>query len=556
MYIVGKKSFFNILKYDILIIGDIMIEEIDNNKIDERKNIEYLKIILEKLRNDKDLIGTYMHAAASFAPISRNDKIKLVGKIEEALKAEHELRISKLARDMKSIVGKSYDKSKGIDITALREFANENLNNTKERKEYVLFSNYKNPSDLVSRISGLHEFGIISPSFFCDDLISILEEIKNIEKMIKEEEKRIEKNKNNKLIEPKSDLLSDVKFKKQKKTLENFYGDPIELGYLSEIDVILDKIKHHIQLEDYELEVLRKNEKYGILDWEKNEINRGIELQELLGKKDNPLEEMMRIAILTEQLTTDYLLARDLKRENQAIKGLNFNTTLEDYISKYKNFMNKYNKMNEKKQQELVSEYNGVKPSHDALFGEIPVEPGLADPETVRIKINSVIHNEIVNNRGLYTPSKTSDLEHCDIAVATKYMEPEEILSLYNALKIRREEDSKYEEPTPEKIENKREYLEKLQRDFVELLYIRTKEVKTGSILSEKEKNELYAVIIERVMKEEILLPELNKVDISNKKDNPEDMFLETKKARAFENVNKWDNLLENIRGKKDGRKL
>ncbi len=133
-------------------------------------------------------------------------------------------------------------------------------------------------------------------------------------------------------------------------------------------------------------------------------------------------------------------------------------------------------------------------------------------------------------------------------------MTPEEIIGIYRAI------DEKHrmyvKDPNPE-------FYKKLQEDFVEVLFERTKFAQESKVpineLNEQdlekyltEKNKICATIVRDYLGGPVYIEELNDSYTFGKKD--EEIFLESKEVVAYNTVSKWGNMLNNIRNKRNGR--
>ena len=244
----------------------------------------------------------------------------------------------------------------------------------------------------------------------------------------------------------------------------------------------------------------------------------GIKIENIMNKKDIKVEEIMNLGLLTIHVVAKELLQGNKIAEPKLFSKLNMKGNLEKYKKAYDKFMNYYNKLSPK-EKEAVSKQIESNERYVNIFGK-----RIANPEHLTNIINKAVINHIKNNYIEFYGYNNDDYFSKTLHAA-KYMSVEDIVELYNGIKLEAEKYPIYgrdEAEAKRMQEAHREFLAKLQRDFANVILTKlnqsNKSDKTHNMSEEellkhiKNENEKVAAIIIDLFKETPIAEDLQRI--------------------------------------------
>ena len=258
-------------------------------------------------------------------------------------------------------------------------------------------------------------------------------------------------------------------------------------------------------------------------------LEKGIEIANIIGQDKIMPEDMMRLVMYTYEVTIRELLTDEvINKGRELFRHAEVGRSLEKYSEAYKKWHKYYSSLEPSKKASVDNTIANYK-LYSRKFGKT-----IVTPEELKSKINRHVSNYIVENKYTFY-NHYNGLDYYSKTVhATRYMDIEQIVSLYKRLKHDLETEGIYgrdDEETERIAEGRKKDLAKLQRDFASVILTKLETYNKSRdtlSMSDKERSEYYgmrntkiAAVITEVLREEPkaqeLLSDLDKEELQEK---------------------------------------
>ena len=257
-------------------------------------------------------------------------------------------------------------------------------------------------------------------------------------------------------------------------------------------------------------------------------LEKGIEIANIIDKEKIMPEDMMRLVMYTYEVTIRELLTDEvINKGRELFRHADVGRSLEKYSEAYKKWHKYYSSLEPSKKASVDDTIANYK-LYSRKFGKT-----IVTPEELKSKINRHVSNYIVENSYYFYPNYNGKDYYSRTVHATRYMDIDEIASLYKRLKIDKESrglTGRTDEENDRIAEGRKEDLAKLQSDFARVILTRLEaynKPKELSKMSEEEKRKYFemgnarvaAVIVEVFNEEPMqkLLGDFDRHDLKEK---------------------------------------
>lgn len=253
-------------------------------------------------------------------------------------------------------------------------------------------------------------------------------------------------------------------------------------------------------------------------------LEQGIEINNICNKNDIKTEDIMNLGLLTFNVVKNELIDGHRTVQPELYGKLKMNSNLEKYKEAYNKYMNYYKSLSDS-QKENIKNLISNRSNYVEAFGK-----NIVSPDQLKGKINQYVSEYIArNSRDFYGQDYYDNNFYSKTLKATKYMEIEDIVSLYKRLRYEMDNYTIYgrnEAETIQMQESNREMKARLQEDFARVINTKLGEYnKNNNILNmtdnekekyfEEERKRIVGICLD-ILQEQPLASHLQKVDNEN----------------------------------------